>query len=144
MEYFDTSALAPLFVRDVHSAAIRHHVRRSGARLATSPLCRIELSSVLSRNLRMGLIDSQAALGSLQMADRWFETDGELRAVEPADWAVADRIVRRFELRLLAPDALHIAICVRDALTLVTFDRVQAEAARCCDLNVIVPTEPAL
>ncbi len=41
----------------------------------------------------------------------------------------ADIYVRRFELKLRTPDALHAAICRRTGSTLVTLDQRLADAA---------------
>ena len=141
MRYFDTSAIASLFIPDVHTAAVRRHVRKFDSQFAASALCRLELSSTVSRHARMETIDQPDALAVLREADAWFESHGEMKSFAIADWAVADRIVRRFELKLRAPDALHIALCLRDALTLVTFDHTQAKAAEAVGVETIIPME---
>jgi hypothetical protein len=48
--------------------------------------------------------------------------------------------VRRFDLLLRAPDALHAAICRRLDLTLVTLDQRLAKAAREVGIEVNVPS----
>ena len=49
--------------------------------------------------------------------------------------------VRRFDLKLRAPDALHAAICRRLGMRLVTLDRRLAAAARALGIDVLVPVE---
>jgi uncharacterized protein len=56
--------------------------------------------------------------------------------LEAGDIAQADLFVRRLDLPLLAPDAIHIAIAQRLRATLVTFDRQMATAARTLGLAV--------
>jgi hypothetical protein len=59
--------------------------------------------------------------------------------VEAANVRLADIFVRRFDLMLRTPDALHTAIYSRLGLTLVTLHRRLANAARALGLAVIVP-----
>jgi predicted nucleic acid-binding protein len=49
--------------------------------------------------------------------------------------------VRRFDLKLRAPDALHLAICRRLQARLVTLDNNLARAARALDVPCINPAE---
>jgi uncharacterized protein len=49
--------------------------------------------------------------------------------MQPTDVQQAAILVRRFELKLRTPDALHVAICARLGLTLVTRDGGMANAA---------------
>ncbi len=55
--------------------------------------------------------------------------NAEPTEAESADMRVASTFVRRFELGLRAPDALHVAVCHRLGLPLFTFDERQAAAA---------------
>ena len=55
----------------------------------------------------------------------------------PGDVGVAALYVRRFDLMLRMPDALHIALCRRDQHVLVTLDRRMAEAARAIGVEVM-------
>jgi predicted nucleic acid-binding protein len=47
--------------------------------------------------------------------------------------------LRRLDLTLLTPDALHIAIAARIDATLVTFDRAMATSARALGMAVTTP-----
>ena len=55
------------------------------------------------------------------------------------DVAAADTYLRRLDLTLLTPDALHIAIAGRIGATLVTFDRAMAASARVLGMAVTTP-----
>jgi hypothetical protein len=57
------------------------------------------------------------------------------------DCRLANIFVRRFDLRLRVPDALHAAICRRLGMRLVTLDRRLAAAARTLEIDVLVPVE---
>jgi len=56
--------------------------------------------------------------------------------IRPDDVRLAGAYVRRFDLALRAPDALHIAVARRLDVALVTLDRRMAAAAR--ELGVAV------
>jgi predicted nucleic acid-binding protein len=60
--------------------------------------------------------------------------------VHAADARLAYAYVRRFDLRLRAPDALHLAIARRLDAALVTLDRRMAAAAKEFGVAVEVPT----
>jgi len=56
-----------------------------------------------------------------------------------ADIARAATFLRRLDLILRTPDAIHIAIAERIGATLVTFDRQMAAAARALGMAVATP-----
>ena len=56
-----------------------------------------------------------------------------------SDLRLANHFVRRFELMLRAPDALHAAVCQRMGASLVTLDRRLADAARELSINALLP-----
>ena len=53
------------------------------------------------------------------------------------DLSRAEQLVRRRELKLRAPDALHLAVALRHRLELVTFDDRMAVAAVALGINVV-------
>jgi predicted nucleic acid-binding protein len=55
------------------------------------------------------------------------------------DVAVATAFLRRLDLTLRAPDAIHIAIAQRVDATLVTFDQGMATAALALGRAVVTP-----
>jgi predicted nucleic acid-binding protein len=59
--------------------------------------------------------------------------------VQDTDIQLASSFVRRFDLTLRAPDALHTAICHRHGLTFVTLDNRLALAATALGVAVRVP-----
>lgn len=61
--------------------------------------------------------------------------------IAPGDIAAATLLVRRHDLKLRAPDAIHIAAAERLTTTLVTLDINMAAAARALDLSCINPAE---
>ena len=80
--------------------------------------------------MRMGDFTRSGAQLILSNFDAWTP-----RAVHPvhvtaADIKVAESFLRRLDLTLRTPDALHIAIAQRAGATLLTFDKKMAECAR--------------
>lgn len=75
----------------------------------------------------MGLLDRREAEAAHAKLDSSTGRMAQRRLTSPADIAACERLVRRFEFKLLAPDALHIAMALADGATLVTFDERQAQ-----------------
>ena len=66
MLYFDTSFLAPLILPEATSDQIAAFVRRLPAEeFAVSHWTRVEFSSLIGREVRMGSLDAQAAARAL-------------------------------------------------------------------------------
>lgn len=65
-----------------------------------------------------------------RLFDGWAEARAVVVPIVDADWRIADHFVRRFELRLRAPDALHVAVCRRLGARLLSFDDDQLAAAQ--------------
>lgn len=111
MLYFDTSFLVPLFLQEAASARIqRTFTNLAGQDLAISQWTRVEFSSLLAREVRMGGLDAEAAQ----------EADGEFEAVAQAsfmvlmptgeDYGLAKQYLSRHRTGLRAGDAFHLAI----------------------------------
>ena len=129
MIYLDASAFVSLFVADAHSQRIRGLMRAGQPSVAVSTFGLIEFAAAVATRDRAGrLAFGQAAMILLQ-ADAWVAAQATTVDVEPADHRVAAVHVRRFDLGLRAPDALHLATCARLGLPLLTFDQRQAAAA---------------
>jgi predicted nucleic acid-binding protein len=109
--YFDTSFLAPLILQEATSRRIERFVAGLPAgELAISHLVRIEFSSLLAREVRMGGLDSPAA----RSADAQFETMvTESFAVllpNADDFDLAKTYLANHASGLRAGDALHLAV----------------------------------
>ena len=89
-----------------------------------------EVASALSRLVRMDRLTMTEAKERLADFDDWRAGATERADMDAHDCRLANSYVRRFELKLRAPDALHAAICRRLGLRLVTLDRRLAAAAR--------------
>lgn len=127
--YLDASAILPILIEEPGSAAVDGFLMATAEELVVSDFAAAEVASALSRLVRTDLLSAQDAAARLADFDAWragSTLDFEFRA---ADIRLANVYVRRFELMLRAPDALHAAACQRAGLLLVTMDRRLAVAA---------------
>lgn len=129
MIYLDANALVSLFMADIHTAAIRALLRAEQPVVGVSNFASAEFASAVARRVRMDGLTAAQGGRLLNVHDGWIAANAQPIDVEPADIRVACTFVRRFELGLRVPDALHIAICHRTGLLLLTFDEQQAMAA---------------
>jgi uncharacterized protein len=109
--YFDTSFLVPLFLQEQTSTRVeRVFAEFAGQDLAISHWTRVEFSSLLAREVRMGGLAAAAAL----------EVDAEFKAVASAsllvllpsadDFDLAKEYLAHHRSGLRAGDSLHLAI----------------------------------
>lgn len=130
MSYLDASALLPLFLVDDHTARMRTRVAPSQPPVSASLFGLAECGAVVAGRVRGRILSPAEGDRVLGTIDAWLASMAELHRVDDADHAQAAALVRRFDLGLRAPDALHLAICLRLGAALLTFDARQAEAAR--------------
>jgi len=134
--YIDPSALLPAFVEEARSDTVDRLLRTSNEALCVSEFAAAEFASALSRLVRTHVLDQDLALQRLADFDAWRAAEAVLIDVESADIRSASIIVRRFDLMLRTPDALHVAIARRLGAALVTFDHRLATAARAMGVAV--------
>ncbi len=137
--YLDASALVATLVREPGSVAIDAFLEQYDGTIGVSDFAAAEVASALSRLVRTRLIVDEDAEARLSDFDAWRSIRTETIDIEPSDARLANTYVRRFDLMLRAPDALHAAICRRLDLTLVTLDQRLAKAARELGIGVSVP-----
>ena len=127
--YLDASAILPLLMKEPGSAAIDRYVAANSEPLIVSEFAAAEVASAISRLLRTKVLRAENAELLLADFDAWrASTTGDVD-LHASDVRLASIFVRRFDLMLRAPDALHAAICRRADLLLVTMDRRLAGAA---------------
>lgn len=134
--YLDASAILPYLVEEQFSETVQDFLRNAAEPPFVSEFAAAEVASALSRAARMGVFTQDAATARLGDFDVWRASSTLAVDVLPVDIRLTSLFVRRFELALRAPDALHAAICRRGDLTLVTLDRRLARAAEALDVRV--------
>jgi predicted nucleic acid-binding protein len=111
MLYFDTSFLVPLLLPEPTSDRIAAFVRELPANQFTvSHWTRVEFSSLIAREVRMGGLDGRAAARADARFEAMVEESFAVLSPKPEDFGLAKQYLGRFETGLRAGDALHLAI----------------------------------
>jgi hypothetical protein len=137
--YLDASVLVALFVIDPAAARAEAFLSAHPAVIVVSDFGAAEFSSAVARRVRMR--DLTGGEGRLAFAnfDDWIARSTSRENVIAVDIQSADRILRRLDVNLRTPDAIHIAIARRLDATLVTFERGMAAAARALGMAIETP-----
>jgi predicted nucleic acid-binding protein len=134
--YLDASVLLSIVNDEQPSKAVERFLAEAGTSLWVSEFASAEVASAFSRLVRMGNLTSARARDGLVAYDGWVAAEANAIDVEGQDVRLATSLVRRFDLMLRAPDALHLAICRRVNATIATLDRRLAVAAQALDIAV--------
>jgi uncharacterized protein len=137
--YLDASAIIPTLTNQSMTQAAQSFLRRSAPPFFVSDLGESEVAAAVSRMVRMGNLAASQGRALLASFDIWLAVEATLVETSNADFRIAIGLVRRFELKLLTPDALHMAISERLSAQLVTFDQRLALAAQAIGLLVVTP-----
>lgn len=127
MIYLDTSVIVPLFVPEARSPAAEAYVSQGD--FAVSDLAVAEFSSALALAVRSNRLPEAAARAALETFDAWMPAHALQAETRGEDFAEATLLIRRFDLGLRTPDALHVAIARRLGATLAAFDAKMVAAA---------------
>lgn len=138
--YLDASVIVPSLIAEPASPGVKRWLAAAGSNLAMSDLAYGELISALHRAVRNGRAQLSDVTARLETFDRW--RDGTCSAVifTAADMRNAADHVRRFDLALRMPDALHLIVCARLGLALATFDRRLFRAAVALGVAAVRPS----
>ena len=137
--YLDASAIVPVLTAQSMTAAAERFMRRAAGPLWVSELGESEVAAAASRLVRMRELTGLQSSAMLDDFDDWFAAEASPVPLESSDFRTAITLVRRFELMLRTPDALHLAISMRLSAELVTFDRRLALTAQTIGLAVRSP-----
>lgn len=141
IDYFDASAVAAILLPEASSDAVADLVDTTDAEIRVSEFSIAETSSAVSRLFRMKQHDRQEAERLFLDIDRWVGDVASLVDIQSSDFARATDLVRELDLKLRAPDALHLAIAERLDARLITLDRNLAAAAHAVGANVHNPAD---
>jgi predicted nucleic acid-binding protein len=137
--YLDASVMLPILVKEPASAVVDAFMATLQQEPWVSDFAAAEVASALSRLVRTGRLQAADGAVCLSDFDIWRAAMTRPAEIHAADVRLADVYVRRFDLGLRAPDALHLAIARRLDATLITLDRRLAAAAREMGITVNVP-----
>lgn len=132
MLYFDTSFLAPLILEESTSEKIEAFFAKLPAgELYVSHWTRVEFSSLIAREVRMGGLAESDALLAIAQFDELMTESFQILAPGVADYERAKECIQHFATKLRAGDALHLAIASNHgAKTLYTLDEGLLAAAK--------------
>ena len=134
--YLDTSVLFSAFHEDDHSERVSVWLTQLD-NFAFSRWTIAEISSALGVQVRMRRLTARARRELELKLDKWL-VGRPICAFADADFAEARRLLRD-GVRLRTPDALHLALVVRQGYRLATLDEDMAAAARTMGIEVTVP-----
>lgn len=128
--YFDASVLVALLTDDPLTARANAYLRKGRPVLLLSDYAAAELASAIAHRVRMGIHTIDTARDAYATFDAWAAEYTEPVETVTADVRAAAAYVRRLDLPLRAPDALHVAIAIRMAASIATFDLRLTASAR--------------
>lgn len=128
--YLDASVLVPLFLADAFNERAATLLRENSSVVMISDLGAAEFSATVARRVRMSLFTAAEALSAFSRFDAWSAKTPQMVNVREGDVAAANSLIRNLDLKLMTPDAIHLAVARRAEATLATFDQGLARAAR--------------
>jgi predicted nucleic acid-binding protein len=137
--YIDASVIVPTLVREGSSGAVDSLFEQLEEPPVVSTFALGEAASALARLYRMDQLAAADVRDRIASLDRWLMLDAEVIDLEAADIRLASLFVRRLELGLRMPDAIHIAVSQRMGATLATLDVRLAGAASALAVAVKIP-----
>ncbi|MBJ7499662.1 MAG: type II toxin-antitoxin system VapC family toxin [Sphingopyxis sp.] len=135
----DASTIVPMLVREGSSDAVDQLIERLESPPVVSTFAVGEAGSALARLYRMDMLTAPDVRERLASLDRWLTLDADLVELEASDVRLAGLFVRKVELGLRMPDAIHVAVSQRLGATLATLDVRLAGAAAALDVKVLIP-----
>jgi predicted nucleic acid-binding protein len=131
-----------MLIAEPSTEAVYEYLGAIDRELLISDFAAAEVASALSRLVRMTLLTGADASARLADFDAWRASMSSPADIQASDARLAYVYVRRFDLGLRAPDALHLAITRRLGASLITLDRRLATAAPELGIAVEGPTTP--
>ena len=128
--YFDASLIVSLFVKDAQTDRAESYLNRHQPTAALSDFVALEVASAVNLRVRTKQLTAPQAESVLAAFDIWRSRSADMLSLIAGDISTADNFMRRLNLPLRAPDALHIAIAQRHSLPLATFDAQMAASAQ--------------
>lgn len=135
MIYVDTSVLVPLFLNDPFVAKAKTVLSRGSLLLSTWTSA--EFAGVVATRVRERHLSKAEARSVFATFDTWAASVTQIVDAETQDIRSAEIFLRRLDLTLRAPDAVHLALAQRVGADLATFDTKMAAAARALHISLV-------
>jgi uncharacterized protein len=141
MFYLDTSVLGALFLNEPRSGSVLlwAHAHQS-RRFVISPWVSAEIPSMLGRLVRKGVYTTQQGDQLQNRISKWLAIHCQQESVYEIDFQRAAIHQLKWHLGLRAGDALHLAICERLDLCIISLDRKLFEVAVHLDVAALDPS----
>ena len=132
MLYFDTSFLVPLVLPEATSDKVAKFIRALPAEpLTVSHWTRVEFSSLLAREVRMGGLDARAAARADARFEDMLDESFAVLLPDAGDFDLAKKYLGTPATGLRAGDALHLAIAKNHrARAIYSLDRTLLKAGK--------------
>ena len=135
--YLDTSVVIPLFLPDPFAARVTAFLSTGPTSLLISDFVAAEFASVVGMRVRMRQTKQSDAQLAFSSFNGWVRRIEASRQMQSSDNDDAQVLLRRLDLVLRAPDAIHLAIAQRLGVELATFDARMADCARALGMTVV-------
>jgi predicted nucleic acid-binding protein len=128
--YLDANVIVALFSDDMFTARAINILEAQSPILLISDFAAAEFASAVNRRVRMGEMTAKQGQQSLENFDFWAGKASTRVPMDETDIRFAEQLLRRLQMNLRTPDAIHIAIAQRIGAELATFDTRMAENAK--------------
>ena len=134
--YFDSSAIVSLFLDEPRADAVTDLIAGTSETILSSDLLVGEFGAAIATAVRTQRLPANAGERVYEMFDAWIIGATVHVPIDPDALRTAGAWVRRHDLALLFPDAVHIALSKAAGARLITGDRQQANAATVLNVQV--------
>jgi uncharacterized protein len=135
--YLDVNVIVPLFALDALSNRAEKILRSLHDNLIVSNFSAAEFSSAIAKRVRTRDLTAEEALAAFSNFHSWCARYPQQVEIDSMDVLGASSLMRRLDLSLRTPDAIHIALVQRIGCKLMTFDLAMASAARVLGLEIL-------
>lgn len=122
IDYLDASAIVSIILNERSSKRVAAVIDQSESDIVVSQFSIAETSSAVTRLFRIGERSRDLTIVLLLNLDHWLDATVDLGEVVNEDFSRATQLVRDLDLKLRAPDALHLAVAERLEARLITLD----------------------
>jgi predicted nucleic acid-binding protein len=137
--YLDTSLLVPLFAADALADRAEAWLEAGPGGPVVSDLAEAEFVAAIGAKAGSHILLAAEAQAALDNFPAWTAMACRRVLLAPEDLARATGWMRRFDLNLRTPDALHLALAARLELAVATFDQGMVRAAQALGLPLALP-----
>ena len=127
--YLDTNVIMSLFFEDDHSSRVDSWLSLKPRNIVLSHWAETEFTAIVMRRTRTAEISFHDAASVLSSLKSWIVRRTERAEFPPGAGQLATLLTSLPELKLSAPDALHLALSASGGYILVTLDKRLADAA---------------